>query len=177
MSSAWRQLAGRAARQASRLVRGSGGSGRTLSTVPAPDRPRPTGTATATVRPPGTPPGRHLDYAPDLDGRADPGEVVWTWVPFEEDASRGKDHRPVLIVGRDGTSLLGLMLSSQDHQGDRDWLALGSGAWDGEHRPSWVRLDRIIDVPENGVRREGAALDRDRFSQVAAQLRNHHGWH
>jgi PemK-like, MazF-like toxin of type II toxin-antitoxin system len=86
----------------------------------------------------------------------------------------GKD-RPLLVVGRDGTSLLGLMLSSQDHQGDRDWLALGSGAWDGEHRPSWVRLDRTIDVADDGIRREGAVLDRNRFSQVAAQLRNHHG--
>jgi hypothetical protein len=175
MSSAWRQLAGRAVRQASRLLRGPGGG--TLSTIAAPDvRPRRAGAATARVRPPGTPPGRHLEYAPDLDGRADPGEVVWTWVPFEEDASHGKD-RPVLVVGRHGTSLLGLMLSSQDHQGDRDWLALGSGAWDGDHRPSWVRLDRIIDVPETGVRREGAVLDRNRFNQVAAQLRNQHGWH
>ncbi|MEN3360466.1 MAG: hypothetical protein V7637_4448 [Mycobacteriales bacterium] len=172
MSSAWRQLAGRAARQASRLLRGSGG-GRTLR--PPDGRPRPTGSATATVRRPGTPPGRHLDYAPDLDGRADPGEIVWTWVPFEEDASRGKD-RPVLVVGREGRSLLGLMLSSQGHQGDRDWLALGSGAWDGEHRPSWIRLDRILDIPENGIRREGAVLDRDRFNRIATRLRDHHGW-
>jgi hypothetical protein len=146
--------------------------------VGGPDvRPRPAGTATATVRPPGAPPGRHLEYAPDLDGRADPGEIVWTWVPFEEDAAHGKD-RPVLVVGRDGASLLGLMLSSQDyHHSDRDWLALGSGAWDGGHRRSWVRLDRVIDVPENGIRREGAVLDRGRFDQVAARLRSHRGWH
>jgi hypothetical protein len=147
-----------------------------LSAAAAADvRVRPTGGAAASVRPPGPPPGRHLDYAPDLDGRADPGEVVWTWVPFEEDAAHGKD-RPVLVVGRDGPSLLGLMLSSRDRHGERDWLALGAGAWDGEHRPSWVRLDRVIDIPETGIRREGAALDRDRFSQVAAQLRVHHGW-
>jgi hypothetical protein len=138
-------------------------------------RRRPAGVATATVRPAGRPRGRHLDYAPDLDGRADPGEIVWTWVPFEEDASRGKD-RPVLVVGRDGGSLLGLMLSSRDHDGDRDWLALGSGAWDGEHRPSWVRLDRVIDVPDSGIRREGAVLDWKRFDRVAARLRGEHGW-
>jgi hypothetical protein len=143
----------------------------------APDAtPRPSDRSTATVRAPGAPPGRHLDYAPDLDGRADPGEVVWTWVAFEEDASQGKD-RPVLVVGRDGTRLLGLMLSSQAyHQGDQDWLALGSGAWDGEHRPSWARLDRVLDVPEDGIRREGAVLDRGRFDQVAARLRSQHGW-
>ena len=43
---------------------------------------------------------RKLVYAPDLDGRADPGEIVWTWVVFEDDPTRGKD-RPVLVVGRD----------------------------------------------------------------------------
>ena len=65
--------------------------------------------------------------ARELDGRADPGEVVWTWVPFEEDASQGKD-RPLLVVGRDGSRLLGLMLSSQDyHRGDPAWLGLGAG--------------------------------------------------
>ena len=40
---------------------------------------------------------RKLVYAPDLDGRADPGEIVWTWVVYEDDPSRGKD-RPVLVV-------------------------------------------------------------------------------
>jgi hypothetical protein len=35
---------------------------------------------------------RRLVYAPDLDGRADPGEVVWTWVAFQDDPHQGKDH-------------------------------------------------------------------------------------
>ena len=43
---------------------------------------------------------RRLVYAPDLDGRADPGEIVWTWVVYEDDPTKGKD-RPVLVVGRD----------------------------------------------------------------------------
>jgi hypothetical protein len=68
--------------------------------------------------------GRRIAYAPNLDGDADPGEVVWTWVRYEEDSGQGKD-RPVLVVGRDGRTLLGLMLSSQsDRDGQRDWLAL-----------------------------------------------------
>ena len=54
-----------------------------------------------------------LNYQPRPDGRPDPGEVVWTWVPFQEDFSRGKD-RPVLLVGRDGTWLLGVPLTSKD---------------------------------------------------------------
>lgn len=120
--------------------------------------------------------GRSLEYAPDLDGAADPGEIVWAWVPFEEDASRGKD-RPLLVVGRDGERLLGLMLSSNsDREGERGWLSLGAGGWDGQRRPSWIRLDRVLDVDEHGIRREGAVLDRARFDRVATELRRAYGW-
>ena len=119
---------------------------------------------------------RKLVYAPDLDGRADPGEIVWTWVVYEDDPSRGKD-RPVLVVGRDRQSLLGLMLSSQEyHRDDADWVSVGSGSWDYEGRTSWVRLDRVLDVPEEGIRREGAILDRDMFDLVAARLRADYSW-
>ncbi len=119
---------------------------------------------------------RKLVYAPDLDGRADPGEIVWTWVTYEDDPSRGKD-RPVLVVGRDRTTLLGLMLSSQDrHAAERSWVSIGSGSWDDAGRPSWVRLDRVLDVPEEGIRREGAILDRSVFEIVAARLRRDYSW-
>ena len=121
--------------------------------------------------------GRHLEYAPDLDGEADPGEIVWTWVRYEDDPHQGKD-RPVLVVGRDGRTLLGLMLSSRhERDGQRNWLALGPGDWDRAHRPSWIRLDRIVEVDEDGIRREGAVLDRTRFDRVAARLRTDYGWH
>ena len=84
---------------------------------------------------------RRLVYAPDLNGRADPGEIVWTWVAYEDNPDQGKD-RPVLVVGRDHTTLLGLMLSSRDrHADDTNWVGIGTGDWDGEHRDSWVRLD------------------------------------
>ncbi|WP_376771148.1 type II toxin-antitoxin system PemK/MazF family toxin [Rhizomonospora bruguierae] len=119
---------------------------------------------------------RKLVYSPELDGRADPGEVVWTWVAYEDEPNLGKD-RPVLVVGRDGDILLGLMLSSQqDRDGQRNWLALGTGAWDREARPSWVRLDRVLTVAEMGIRREGAILDRRRFDVVAHALRDGYGW-
>lgn len=134
-----------------------------------------TGGRAVTAKP--APRGKHLAYAPDLDGRADPGEIVWTWVAFEDDPSQGKD-RPVLVVGRDGRNLLGLMLSSsQARDGQHNWYALGAGAWDSEHRPSWVRLDRVLQVPENGIRREGTVLDRKRFDAVASVLRSGYGWH
>ena len=119
---------------------------------------------------------RRLVYAPDLDGRADPGEVVWTWVVYEDDPTKGKD-RPVLVVGRDRRTLLGLMLSSQTHHAeDRNWVGIGSGNWDYDGRPSWVRLDRVLDVPEEGIRREGAILDRPTFEIVAARLRAEYSW-
>ncbi|HEV7422953.1 MAG TPA: type II toxin-antitoxin system PemK/MazF family toxin [Mycobacterium sp.] len=119
---------------------------------------------------------RRISYAPDLDGRADPGEIVWTWVVYEEDPSRGKD-RPVLVIGRDRGTLLGLMLSSQERHGtDRSWVGIGSGSWDYEGRASWVRLDRVLDVPEEGIRREGAILDREAFEVVAGRLRTEYSW-
>ena len=119
---------------------------------------------------------RRLVYAPDLDGRADPGEIVWTWVVYEDDPSRGKD-RPVLVVGRDRSVLLGLMVSSQErHAGDPKWVGIGSGDWDYEGRESWVRLDRVLDVPEEGIRREGAILEREIFDVVAARLRAEYAW-
>jgi hypothetical protein len=118
-----------------------------------------------------------LSYAPDPDGRADPGEIVWTWVGYEDDPRQGKD-RPVLVVGRHSRTLFGLMLSSQsDRDGQRHWFPLGSGAWDGGGRPSWVRLDRVLTMREDGIRREGAVLDRPRFDLVCQLLRTHYGWH
>ena len=119
---------------------------------------------------------RRIVYSPNLDGQADPGEIVWTWVVYEDDPTRGKD-RPVLVVGRDRSTLLGLMVSSQDrHQGDADWVGIGSGSWDYEGRASWVRLDRVLDVPEEGIRREGAILERDKFEVIAARLRAGYSW-
>jgi hypothetical protein len=119
---------------------------------------------------------RRLVYAPNLDGRADPGEVVWTWVAYEDHPEQGKD-RPVLVVGREGGNLLGLMLSSNpERDRQHNWYALGEGAWDRQHRASWIRLDRVLNVPESSIRREGAVLERSRFDAVAGILRRDHGW-
>src|SRR5262249_53263624 len=105
-----------------------------------------------------------ISYEPDMgNGHADPGEVVWGWVPFEEDPSQGKD-RPVLVIGEKGGQLLTLMLTSKDHTRDpehearlgRRWIDIGSGSWDREGRPSEIRLDRLIVLDPDAVRREGA---------------------
>lgn len=46
-----------------------------------------------------------VTYAPHPGEMADPGEIVWGWVPYEEDHTQGKD-RPLLVVGRDRDWLL-----------------------------------------------------------------------
>ena len=124
-------------------------------------------------------------YAPEADGEPDPGEVVWAWVPYEDDPSQGTD-RPVLLIGRtvvDGAQYwAGLMLSSQDHDRDaaqearegRFWMDVGSGGWDAERRPSEVRLDRLLTRRHDAIRREGAALAREVFERILAQARRHH---
>ena len=80
-------------------------------------------------------------------------------------------------MGRDRSVLLGLVVSSQErHAGEPDWVGIGSGNWDYQSRESWVRLDRVLDVPEEGIRREGAILQREIFDVVAARLRADYSW-
>lgn len=121
-----------------------------------------------------------LRYAPRDDRAADPGEVVWTWVPYEEDHSQGKD-RPVLVIGNDGPWLLALPLTSQDHDIDaaqeaaegRYWVDIGTGAWDREGRASEVRVNRIVRVDPQRVRRTAGRLAQGRFAEVAAAVAEH----
>ena len=106
------------------------------------------------------------------DGHADPGEVVWTWVPYEDDPSQGKD-RPVVIIGRAGPT----------------WPACRSrrrtitvttrsrsapGAWDRSGRPSFAKVDQLITVDPTAVRREGSALARGHFDDVVAGVARFH---
>lgn len=120
-----------------------------------------------------------VKYAPAPNGRPEPGEIVWTWVPYEEDHLKGKD-RPVLLIGSHGRYLLGLMLTSKDHDQDRrdedNYVDIGAGSWDRQGRPSEAKLDRVIQISPGDIRREGAILDRNRFDRVSAALRARHGW-
>src|SRR5699024_2371680 len=103
-----------------------------------------------------------LAYSPHADDRPDPGEVVWGWVPCEEDIAQGKD-RPVLVIaeedasrgGSDGSGqvLVALMLTSRDRAADgtvttdehgATWVDIGSGDWDRQGRRSEVRADRLL---------------------------------
>lgn len=122
-----------------------------------------------------------LQYAPHPDGVADPGEIAWTWVPFEEDHAQGKD-RPVLIVGRDGDWLVAVQLTSKDHDRDaeqearagRYWIDIGSGDWDRQGRPSEVRVNRLIRVRPADIRTEGTRVDEGVFTRVADAIRKHY---
>ncbi|MCW2581482.1 MAG: uncharacterized protein JWQ53_272 [Klenkia sp.] len=156
------------------------------ATTPArlPDRPSHDELARPQSRGAGEFSGRgEISYTPREDGRPDPGEIVWAWVPFEEGDGRGKD-RPVLVVGRTGQDLLGFMLTSKDHDRDaadearhgRHWVDIGSGDWDRQGRPSEVRVDRVLRIDAADVRREGAILDRRRFDAVATEARRVLGW-
>ncbi|MFF2841674.1 type II toxin-antitoxin system PemK/MazF family toxin [Paenarthrobacter sp. NPDC057981] len=158
-----------------RSLRVLGGSG---SKVAAPStgakKPaRPTAVGHSAVAYPGDFGGAvRPSYSPKPDGQPDPGEIVWGWVPYEEDHAQGKD-RPVLLIGRDGKWLLGLMLTSKDHDNGRradDYVDIGSGPWDRRGRPSEVNVRRIIRLDPSAVRREGAVLGKRQFQEVSRSL-------
>ena len=117
------------------------------------------------------PSGTVVEYSPDIDGDADPGEVVWTWVPYEDDPSKGKD-RPVVIIGTCSGGLAGVPLTSKNK--GRGSVPVGSGGWDRSGRPSWAKVDQLIVVGQRDVRREGSVLDRQRFDAVVAGVGDHH---
>ena len=105
-----------------------------------------------------------IEYSPHIDGDPDPGEIVWTWVPFEEDPAQGKD-RPVVIIGRRGPMLVGVPLTTKPD--DREpQVEVGTGAWDPEHRVSYARIWRLYDVDPHAMRREGSIVTPETFVNV-----------
>lgn len=133
----------------------------------APVQPRPASTGPAPARESSLA-GVTMEYRPDLDGDPDPGEVVWTWVPWEEDPTQGKD-RPVVLIGRRGSMLVGVPLTSKRHDNEPQ-VAVGTGPWDREGRPSYAKLDRILEVDPGQVRREGAIMPRRHYDEIVAEL-------
>ncbi|MDO5495259.1 MAG: type II toxin-antitoxin system PemK/MazF family toxin [bacterium] len=125
-----------------------------------------------------------FDYAPHMDGDADPGEVVWTWVPYEDIPEVGKD-RPVLVLAHIEKDLVVVQLTSKDRDLDRAdearhgryWIDVGSGDWDSRGRPSEARIDRLLRVGQSAIRREGGILPADVFEEVVAAVEaaHHHG--
>ena len=154
-----------AARQATGTVRKAAGGSRPASD----DRHAPK----LSVRYPGDFRGRpHITYAPHTGKTPDPGEVVTTWVPDEEDHKTGKE-RAALLIGRDGDWLLGVVLSMTEadtEQGGR-WVTIGTGAWDTRRRQTHVRVDRVVRIHPDDIRGRAEKLDKTRFDKVAAGIR------
>lgn len=148
------------------------------SSAPKPSAPASTGASNGSDYPGDYRDMINFEYSPSLDGDADPGEIVWTWVPFEEDHSQGKD-RPVLLVGRDGEYLLALMMTSKDHNNrehaDSNYLDIGAGPWDPQGRASEVKLNRVIRVHPDAMRREGAIMPEDTFRLIERAWTRHNG--
>jgi hypothetical protein len=120
---------------------------------------------------------RTIFYAPDLDGQADPGEIVWFLAPIDA-AAKKHSERAMLVVGRTRhRGVLGLLISpNSSHSHDGNWMEIGSGQWDSLGRPCWIRLDRVLEVPDHALRRAGALFPRARFERVASALRSRFDW-
>lgn len=144
-------------------------SAKQAGVVPAPPRPAAQIPASADIDLDGV----RFEYSPCLDGDPDPGEVVWTWVPYEDDPTQGKD-RPVAIIGRHGRMLVGVALTSKRKDNEQQ-VAVGTGPWDREGRSSYAKIERVLDVDPYQVRREGAVLRAAHFADVVAGVQRVHG--
>lgn len=119
---------------------------------------------------------RSIYYAPDMDGQPEPGEVVWIWAPCDGPDAPLRD-RAILVIGHNRTTVLGLLISpNPTHAEEPHWLDIGAGEWDESGRPCWLRLDRVLEVSQLGIRRQGVTFPRPRFERVATKLRSSYGW-
>jgi hypothetical protein len=141
--------------------RGKAGAGRTVEKVKETAKQRPG----RSKQPPLVDEGIvTIEYSPRQDGDPDPGEVVWAWVPFEEDHAQGKD-RPVAIIGRRGSHLVGVPLTTKRNEREAQ-VNMGTGGWDPKRRTSYARVWRLLDVAPDSARREGSVLDVQRFEAL-----------
>lgn len=119
-----------------------------------------------------------MNYNPAVDGRPSPGEIIWTWVAFDQDSRRGKE-RPALVLAVDGARLTALPLRTRREDRDRPdkrrdvWMDLGVGDWDRQGRGSEVQLNRVLTVSIYDARRNGAELDPDLFDEVLRAARRY----
>jgi hypothetical protein len=71
---------------------------------------------------------------------------------------------------------MAVALTSKPHGDAGNFVSIGRGSWDAQGRPSWVGIERVFRVHPDGMRREAAALDADRFSRVADAITSRYGW-
>lgn len=112
-------------------------------------------------------------YDPHPDGDPDPGEIVWTWVPYAENDGRGKD-RPVLIIARlSDAAVAGCYLSTKAHPG---YVSVGTGGWDSAGRESFLNPERVLRVTNDGMRREGHVLAQADYRWAVERIAALHGF-
>lgn len=110
-------------------------------------------------------------YSPSRNGEPNPGEVIWTWVPYVENDGRGKD-RPVLIIADLGLGeFAGCYLTSQQHRG---FISVGTGEWDASRRESFLNPERLLRVHRAGMRREGGRVTELGFESAISAVRRLH---
>ncbi len=110
-------------------------------------------------------------YAPSRNGEPNPGEVIWTWVPYVENDGRGKD-RPVLVIADLGLGeFAGCYLTSQQHRG---FVSVGTGEWDSSRRESFLNPERLLRVHSAGMRREGGRVTERGFDSAIVAVRRLH---
>lgn len=115
---------------------------------------------------------RNIYYAPDMDGGAEPGEVVWVTVP-----SSPPRQRSMVVVGRERRDVLGLLISPEaQHANDERWFEIGPGDWCETGEDCWVRMDKTLVVPESDVHRRGTTVPPRRFERIANRLRERFNW-
>ena len=62
----------------------------------------------------------------------------------------------------------------QEARAGRYWIDIGRGAWDSQGRPSEARVNRIIRIDPDTVRRIGAILEEEIFRDVAREVLRHY---
>ncbi|APT92093.1 hypothetical protein CPHO_03385 [Corynebacterium phocae] len=119
---------------------------------------------------------RSIFFTPDMDGQADSGEVVWVWAPADTPQDPPQE-RAILVVGRTRTTILGLAISpNPEHADESWWLEIGAGEWDDQGRQCWIRMDRVLEISEEQVRRQGVLFPARRFERIANRLRSTYRW-
>ncbi|VEH09218.1 PemK-like protein [Corynebacterium kutscheri] len=117
---------------------------------------------------------RSIFYAPDMDGQVDPGEIVWFIAPVDKHSG---EERAMVVIARTGDTVYGLLISANAHHDKEEtWLDIGAGPWNKKGHNAWVRLDKVITVPETSLRREGSVIPQQRFDRIARRLRKDYGW-
>lgn len=118
---------------------------------------------------------RAVFYAPDMDGQAEAGEVVWANLRLHRLGEL--ERRAVLLIGRNQHTLLGLLISSHEiHAKENNWMPIGNGPWNDKTSSSWVRLDKTLLIQETAIQRRGVRIPERRFERLAHRLREDYDW-